>query len=163
MAHPQVFYGQLTADRLRFRDLKELAEQIRRPPVSATTEELWRCYEALESGKSNGKGGQIVTDLVSLIRHTLRPGEPLTPFAQVVRQRYATWRQQQAEAGVIFTEEQNKWLEKIAEHIATSLAIEMEDFTDGWFAQRGNLGKAHELFGDRLPVIVDEMNRVLTA
>ena len=159
----QVFYGQATLDRLRFRDLKELAEQIKRPPLSATTEELWHCYEALESAKADGKGGQIITDLVSLIRHTLRPGEPLTPFAQVVRQRYAAWRQQQANAGVTFTEEQSKWLDKIAEHIATSLAIEMDDFADGWFAQRGNLGKAHELFGDRLRTIVADMNRVLTA
>jgi type I restriction enzyme R subunit len=159
----QVFYGQATPDRLRFRDLKELAEQIQRPPVSATTEELWHCYEALESAKADGKGGQIITDLVSLIRHTLRPSEPLTPFAQVVRQRYAAWRQQQADGGVTFTVEQGKWLDKIAEHIATSLVIEMDDFADGWFAQRGNIGKAHELFGDRLPTIVAEMNRVLTA
>ncbi|MSO37804.1 MAG: restriction endonuclease subunit R [Acidimicrobiia bacterium] len=159
----QVFYGQATPDRLRFRDLKELAEQIKRPPVSATTEELWRCYEALESAKVEGKGGQLVTDLVSLIRHTLRPSEPLTPFAEVVRERYTTWRQQQADAGVVFTDDQAKWLDKIAEHIATSLAIEMEDFHDGWFAQRGSLGKAHELFGDRLHSIVTEMNRVLTA
>ncbi|MBK9189408.1 MAG: hypothetical protein IPM33_10685 [Phycisphaerales bacterium] len=32
--------------------------------------------------------------------------------------------------------------DKIAEHIATSPAIEMDDFHDGWLAQRGNLGKA---------------------
>ncbi len=159
----QVFYGQATPDRLRFRDLKELAEQIKRPPVSATTEELWRCYEAIEAAKVNGKGGQIITDLVSLIRHTLRPSEPLTPFAQVVRQRYAAWRQQQGKAGVLFSDEQGKWLDKIAEHIATSLVIEMDDFADGWFAQRGNLGKAHDLFGERLGIIVAEMNRALTA
>lgn len=159
----QVFYGHATPDRLKFRDLKELAERIQRPPVSATTEELWHCYEALESARVAGKGGQIVTDLVSLIRHTLHPSEPLTPFAQVVRERYAAWRRQQEDAGVTFNEEQVKWLDKIADHVATSLAIEMDDFHDGWFAQRGNLGKAHELFGERLTTIVAEMNRVLTA
>lgn len=159
----QVFFGQATPDRLKFRDFKELAEQIRRPPVSATTEELWRCYEALEAAQASGKGGQMITDLVSLIRHTLQPTEPLTPFAEVVRWRYGTWRQQQADAGVDFTAEQSKWLDKIAEHIATSLVIEMDDFHDGWFAQRGNLGRAHELFGDRLPEILIEMNRALSA
>lgn len=159
----QVFYGQATPDRLKFRDLKELAEQIKRPPVSATPEELWRCYEALEAATANGKGGQIITDLVSLIRHTLRPSEPLTPFADVVRQRYEAWREQQATAGVTFTDEQAKWLDKIAEHIGTSLAIELDDFHDGWFGQRGDLGKAHELFGDRFPVIIADMNRALTA
>lgn len=159
----QVFYGMATPDRLRFADLKELAEQIQRPPVSATPEELWRCYEALEAAKVQGKGGQIITDLVSLIRHTLQPSEPLTPFAEVVRQRYASWRKQQADAGVAFTPEQAMWLDKIAEHIATSLTVEMDDFHDGWFAQRGNLGKAYELFGDKLQAIVNDMNRALTA
>ena len=99
----------------------------------------------------------------STIRHTLRPSEPLTPFAAVVRERYAAWRKQQAAAGVTFTPEQESWLDKIAEHIATSLTIEMEDFHDGWFAQRGNLGKAYELFGDRLQTIITDMNRALTA
>ncbi len=159
----QVFYGQATPDRLRFRDLKALAEQIARPPVSATPEELWRCYEALEAAKVQGKGGQIITDLVSLIRHTLRPSEPLTPFMEVVRQRYDAWRTQQAAAGVTFTDEQEGWLDRITEHIATSLVIEMDDFHDGWFGQRGNLGRAYELFGDRLPVIIADMNRSLTA
>jgi type I restriction enzyme R subunit len=159
----QVFFGTATPDRLKFRDLKELADQIKRPPVSTTPEELWHCYEALEAAKVAGKGGQIITDLVSLIRHTLQPSEPLTPFADVVRQRYQAWRAQQAAAGVTFTAEQAAWLDKIAEHIATSLAIEMEDFHDGWFAQRGNLGKAYELFGDRLQVIIADMNKALTA
>jgi len=159
----QVFYGRATPDRLKFRDLKALAEQIARPPVSATPEELWRCYEALEAAKVQRKGGQIITDLVSLIRHTLRPDEPLTPFAEVVRQRYAEWRDQQAAAGVTFNDEQTKWLDKIAEHIATSLAIEMDDFHDGWFGQRGNLGRAHDIFGDRLQVIIADMNKALTA
>lgn len=159
----QVFFGTATADRLKFRDLKDLAERVKRPPVGATPEELWQCYEALEAAKVAGKGGQIITDLVSLIRHTLRPSEPLTPFADVVRQRYTTWRAEQAAAGVKFTDEQIRWLDKIAEHIATSLVVEMDDFHDGWFAQRGSLGKAHELFGDRLPLIIAEMNRALTA
>jgi type I restriction enzyme R subunit len=159
----QVFYGVATSDRLKFRDLKNLADEIKRPPVSSTPEELWRCYEAMEAAKVQGNGGQIVTDLVSLIRHTLRPSEPLTPFADVVRHRYQSWRAEQAAACVTFTDEQTRWLDKIAEHIATSLAIEMEDFHEGWFGQRGSLGKAHELFGDRLPVIIAEMNKALTA
>jgi type I restriction enzyme R subunit len=158
----QIFYGQATSDRLRFSDLKALAEKIKRPPVGADTEELWRCYEAIESGQSSGHGGQVA-DLVSLIRHTLQPTEPLTPFAEVVRWRYASWRKQQTEAGVTFTDEQSAWLDKIAEHIATSLAIEPDDFHDGWFGQRGNLGKAHELFGDRLSTILDDLNRSLCA
>jgi len=159
----QVFYSGMSADRLRFADLKELAERIQKPPLSATPEELWRCYEALEQTPADGRGGRLVTDLVSLVRHTLRPDEPLTPFTQVVQQRYQHWRQQQEAAGSAFTPEQNEWLDRIADHIATSLAIEMEDLDHDWFGQRGKRGKAYELFGDQLETIINDLNRELTA
>jgi type I restriction enzyme R subunit len=156
-----VFFGEATADRLRLSDLKDLAARIARPPVSATAEELWRCYEALDAAKVRGHGGTIDADLVSLIRHTLHPDEELRPFPEVARERYAAWRQQQAAAGVLFTDEQGRWLDKIAEHIAVSVSIDRDDLQEGWFAQRGSLGKAYELFGDRLWAIVDELNKRL--
>lgn len=159
----QVFYSGMSADRLRFADLKELAERIARPPLSTTPEELWHCYEALEREKVQGRGGRIITDLVTLVRHTLRPDEPLTPFTQVVQQRYQQWRQQQRDAGVTFNDEQSEWLDRIAEHIATSLAIEMQDLDHDWFGQRGKRGRAYEIFGEQLETIITDLNRTLTA
>lgn len=159
----QIFYSGMTADRLKFSDLKEVAKRIAMPPLSTTPDELWRCYEALENAKIEGKGGQLVTDLVTLIRHTLDPSTPLLPFGDMVRERYSIWRQQQAAAGVEFTADQSEWLDKIAEHIATSLAIELEDFQHDWFGQRGSIGRAIELFGNDLRRIVNELNEVLAA
>ena len=46
---------------------------------------------------------------------------------------------------------------------ATSLSIEPEDFDSVPFNQQGGLGKAHQLFGDTLPDLLDELNRVLAA
>lgn len=159
----QVFYGKATYSRLRFYDLKQLAERIKRPPVSATPEELWACYEALEASRVQGKGGQLMTDLVSLVRHAIHPSEPLTPFQSVVEQRYQVWRASQESSGNRFTPQQSEWLDKVAEHIATSLVIEMDDFEDGWFGQRGSLGKAHDLFGERLPELLKHLNEALVA
>ena len=51
----------------------------------------------------------------------------------------------------------------MAEHIATSLAIEPEDFETGWFGQRGSRGRAHALFGDRLKPLIAELNEQLAA
>jgi len=51
----------------------------------------------------------------------------------------------------------------LAEHIATSLAIEATDFETGWFSQHGSLGKAHALFGDKLRPLMTELNERLTA
>ena len=62
-----------------------------------------------------------------------------------------------------FTTEQSEWLDRIAEHIATSLAIETGDFADGWFGQRGSLGRAHALFGDKLKPLLAELNESLAA
>ncbi len=68
-----------------------------------------------------------------------------------------------AKAGTIFTPEQLAWLELIRDHIATSLSIEPEDFDYAPFNQRGGLGKAHQLFGEQLPALLDELNEALAA
>jgi len=55
------------------------------------------------------------------------------------------------------------WLDLIRDHIATSLSIETNDFNYAPFSQRGGLGKAHQLFGSKLPKLLDELNEVLAA
>jgi hypothetical protein len=62
-----------------------------------------------------------------------------------------------------FTPEQLAWLELIRDHIATAISIEPNDFNYAPFSQRGGLGKAHQLFGDGLPKLLDELNEVLAA
>ena len=62
-----------------------------------------------------------------------------------------------------FTAPQRQWLDAIKDHIASSLQIEPDDFEDVPFNQLGGLGRAHELFGDRLPSILDELNKRLAA
>ena len=46
---------------------------------------------------------------------------------------------------------------------ATSLSIEPDDLELSPFNQRGGLGKAHQLFGEQLPKLLDELNEVLAA
>jgi len=69
----------------------------------------------------------------------------------------------QAKAGAVFTPEQLAWLGLIRDHIATSLSIEPDDFEYTPFGERGGLGKAHQLFGEQLPKLLDELNEVLAA
>jgi type I restriction enzyme R subunit len=68
-----------------------------------------------------------------------------------------------AKAGTVFTPEQLGWLNLIRDHIATSLSIEPDDFGYSPFAQRGGLGKVHQLFGGGLNRILDELNLALIA
>ena len=51
----------------------------------------------------------------------------------------------------------------MAEHIATSLAIDPDAFQDGWFGQQGGYGRAYKVFGDKLPVLLAELNERLAA
>ena len=51
----------------------------------------------------------------------------------------------------------------LRDHIATSLSIDPDDFSLSPFAQRGGLGRAHQLFGDQLPRLMAELNTTLAA
>lgn len=45
----------------------------------------------------------------------------------------------------------------------SAISIEPEDFERAPFNQRGGLGKAHQLFGEQLPKLLDELNEALAA
>ncbi len=46
---------------------------------------------------------------------------------------------------------------------STRVSIEAEDLERLPFNKRGGLGKAHQLFGEQLPKLLDELNEVLAA
>jgi type I restriction enzyme R subunit len=102
-------------------------------------------------------------DLIPLVRFALQQQPVLAPFADSVAERFDRWLNAKADAGIVFTPEQMLWLEAIRDHIATSLSIETEDFDYAPFRQRGGLGKVHQLFGERLPGLLDELNEALAA
>ena len=43
------------------------------------------------------------------------------------------------------------------------MSIEIDDFELSPFAQEGGLGKVHQLFGDKLNTIIEELNETLAA
>jgi type I restriction enzyme, R subunit len=86
----------------------------------------------------------------------------MAPYRDELRERYEAWLKESSTANS-FTPEQREWLDRMAEHIATSLAIAPEDFEAGWFGQHGSLGRAHALFGDKLTPLMTELNERLAA
>jgi type I restriction enzyme R subunit len=104
-----------------------------------------------------------VTDLVTLVRFALHEDDELVPFPERVAERYRAWLLQQENQGREFTPEQLAWLERIRDTIAASLGITRHDFQYAPFAERGGLGKAVELFGERLDPLLDELTDVLAA
>lgn len=94
-----------------------------------------------------------------MIRFALHQENELEPFAEHVDKRYKEWLSKQNK----FTEEQLHWLEMIKDHIVGSLSIEKDDFDSVPFKPEGGLGKAYQLFGEELYLIMDELNEVLAA
>ena len=159
----QVLYSRPYAERLRFADIKALAQEIEAPPRSWTPETLWRAYETLDKSRVHGSGGHMLTDVVSLVRFALQQDQELVPYAEQVNERFRGWLEQQGSQGRKFTDEQRRWLELIRDHIAASVAIQPPDFDEVPFAQHGGLGKVYQLFGDGLAPLLDELNQVLAA
>ncbi|MBM4263545.1 MAG: DEAD/DEAH box helicase [Deltaproteobacteria bacterium] len=158
----QVLYAGTKPLKLSLKDLRQLKDALSTPPLASTPTQLWRAFQAVESARVQGLGGSQLADLVTLVRHAIVPDNTLAPYADEVRARYEAWLADH-DAAKSFTTEQREWLDRMAEHIATTLAIEPDDFQDGWFGQHGSLGRAHALFGDKLNPLIAELNERLAA
>ena len=159
----QILYNRPHREGLRFKHVKDLAAALKNPPLGATPERVWQAFEATEPQAVKAKGGSDLVDLIALVRHALDPKEPLVPYSSTVQQRYEEWLIEQNRQGIVFTDEQRQWLDAIRDHIAKSLRIDQDDFDEVPFNTIGGLGRVHDLFGERLPVILDELNRRLAA
>jgi type I restriction enzyme R subunit len=162
----RILYSKPYRARLRYRQLKDLAAKLAPFHVDAkrpeSVDRLWTAHRAAEPDKVRGRARGLA-DLVALVRHAIEPAQPVAPVAEQVQQRYAAWLEEKAQAGVLFKTDERKWLDAIKDHIANALAIEPDDFNDVPFSQMGGLGKVHQLFGERLPKLLEEMNERLAA
>jgi type I restriction enzyme R subunit len=159
----QILYARRQPQRLTFREVKELAQAIGRPPHRWTPDALWQAYEQLDRSKVRGSGARVLTDLVSLVRVALHQEDELVGYPDRVRERYHAWLLAQENAGRTFTGEQLAWLERIRDHVAAALAITTDDFGYTPFVEAGGLGKAAQVFGDALGPLLEELNEVLAA
>jgi type I restriction enzyme R subunit len=158
----QLLYAGTRPLKLSLKDLRQLRDALALAPLATTPTQLWRAFQAVEPDKVKGNGGEVLTDVVNLVRHALIPSSTLVPYRDALRERYQQWLKKN-NADNTFTTEQREWVDRMAEHIATSLAIAPDDFETGWFGQHGSLGHAHALFGDKLKPLMTELNERLAA
>lgn len=156
----QVLYNN---KRLRWKDLKQLAEKIKTPPYGLTPAKIWQAYKQLGGTKVHGFSKNKVADFVSLLKFELKQFDELEPFTDMVDRRFSQWLTQQRLMGAQFTQEQLNWLEKIKNHIAESIEITTDDFEYAPFDQMGGLGKASKVFGNRFDKIMEELSMGLVA
>ncbi len=172
----QILYSRPYAQRLTEPMLKELEKKLREQHAAWTEDNLWNAFAATAPDKVKGRtqAGRFA-DLVSLVRFALEQQPVLKPFADSVNERFEQWLASRSsavsqpstlnpqQAVQAFTPEQLQWLKLIRDHIATSLSIELDDLDYTPFNQEGGLGKAHQLFGDQLPKLLEELNETLAA
>jgi type I restriction enzyme R subunit len=161
----QIFYSLPYGQRhLTFAQVEELAAAIKKPPFSLTPELIWQAYARLEESRVRGAGPKkLLTDLISLVRFTLGESDTLEPYGETVSRRFESWLAAQKLQGREFTPEQLEWLRIIKEHVATSLAVEVEDFELAPFFEKGGPVKAFQIFGPDLPKVLTEVNEALAA
>jgi type I restriction enzyme, R subunit len=160
----QIIYSQPHGRRhLTYEAIKQLANAIERSPYNLKAERVWQAYTQLEKSRVRGTPQRVLTDLIALISFAIGENDELAPFAETVNERFNVWLKTQQQAGRIFSVEQRQWLEMIRDHLATSLRIELDDFDEVPFYERGGRMKVYKLFGEELPSLMDELNEALAA
>ena len=168
----KVLYSKPYRAGLRYRQVKELATKLNQAPFyidpgdkkNLGLARLWNLHAVAEPEAIKGKGGRQLVDLISLVRHAIHPKEPVLPVKAEVEANYEKWLEEKAASGIAFSEEQHRWLDAIRDHIAASLRIEQDELQDATpFAGMGGLGKVYQLFGDKLPGMLEELNERLAA
>jgi type I restriction enzyme R subunit len=184
----QILYNRPRAKRhLVYEELKTLAEAVARPPYHIAPAEVWKAYEHLEKRPLTTDPVKTLTNLITLVRHTVDPQKtPLAPFPELVETRYQQWLAQQiGTAGLQpasettppkaqaprFTPEQIHWLDVIKNYVALNGAFATDDqdaYLDAWQSVDSDegvpLAVANRFFGkDALKTIIEELNEVLVA
>ena len=146
-----------------FQMVQEVAEALQQPPFNLTHERVWAAYERSLELKLNGGVQRLLTDLVSLLRFELGMDSELRPYAETVKKNFQEWVFRKQAGHIKFTEAQMEWLRLLRDFIAESVHLDRDDLELGTMGQQGGLARMHQLFGEGMDGIIDELNEVLAA
>lgn len=160
----RLFYGQPYQRRnLTYKMISELLKQLKNDKPTLAPHYVWEAYAKLDRVRHDSPKSELVA-LVSLVRNVTGIDELLTPYDNIVKNRFKEWIFEKHQgAGRKFTEEQLVWLRMIRDHIASSFHISTDDMEYTPFQEVGSIGKMYQLFGDNMNSIIDELNEVLAA
>jgi type I restriction enzyme R subunit len=159
----QMLYSKPKNVSITYKEIKELAERIKRPHPTWTVDVIWNAYLALEPTKVRKSAVHTTTDLVSLVRFTLGQMNELVPYAQLVEERYAGWLLQQQNLGVKFSDNQKWWLDRIKEAISQSAHFDVKNLDLSPFSERGGTDGALKDVGVSILEIVSSLNESLAS
>jgi len=102
---------------------------------------------------------KALADIISMVKHAAREEEPITSAKERVDRAVA-----KVTAGVVLTDEQQKWLEYIRSHLIENLTINLEDFdTLPVFERHGGRTTADRIFNNELEKWINDINYAIAA
>jgi len=126
--------------------LQELRQKLAAQPEGFTEDRLRRAYQ------------DNLADIISIVKHAAR-GEPLLSAEERIDRAMATLR-----IGKTFTQEQERWLALIRNHLIENLAIDRDDFTLITFTHAGaTWGRVDHDFGGSLEKVLMQINAAVAA
>jgi type I restriction enzyme R subunit len=158
-----VFYQQpQRRQQVTLAQIKDVLAALKQHAPRLAPLRVWEAYARLDEVPENAKPLTELTALVALVRRACGIDDKLTPFDATVRRNYRDWILRK-NAGQPFTETQSAFLQLIRDHIMTSLRFERDDLDFAPFDAQGGLGKMHQLFGDQMDELIEEINGELVA
>ncbi|MFY9344090.1 MAG: DEAD/DEAH box helicase family protein [Planctomycetota bacterium] len=132
--------------------LSELRERLARSRYRFTPDNLRKAHEV--------RYGKALVDIVSMVKHAADEQQPLLTAQERVERAFCT-----VTSGVQFTPEQQRWLDRIREHMHSNLSIDREDFDlIPIFADIGGLPVVSRVFAaDWLDRLIHDLNSAIAA
>jgi type I restriction enzyme R subunit len=131
--------------------LAELRQKLAATPERFTPDNLEKVHAA--------RYHKNLVDIISMIKHAAKEEEPLLTAAERVERAFA-----KVTADRTFTQEQQKWLDRIRAHLVVGLSIDRDDFDNvPVLLDPGGWKSADRAFGGKLGDFLKEINGLLAA
>lgn len=131
--------------------LVELRQTLATAPQRFTVENLQQVHAV--------RYHKALVDIISMVKHAVRDQEPLLTAAERVDRALT-----KITKGQKFKPAQQRWLDRIRQHLVTNLTIDREDFDAlPIFTRDGGWAVADRIFDGKLKKLISELNSAIAA
>jgi type I restriction enzyme, R subunit len=157
-----IFYDQpARRATLTYTMIRDLFDRLKSDKPKLAPLRVWQAYAMLDEYQ-NGQPNSELTALVALVRRVCQIDQKISPYSEAVRKNFQNWiMRRHSSAGEKFTEQQMNWLRMIRDHVINSFHIERDDLEMAPFDAKGGLGRMHQLFGEQMDGVIDDLNEAL--
>ena len=159
-----IFYNQpARRSELTYAMIREVFDRIKADKPKLAPLRVWQAYALLDEYQGKHPVSEL-TALVALIRRVCGVDATVSRYSETVRRNFQNWiMTHHSGGGEKFNEEQMDWLRMVRDHIISSFHIDRDDLDMAPFDAKGGMGRMHQLFGDKMDDVINELNEALAA